>query len=116
MMLLHLLSASFLCFTPVFTRKPRDSQRANCFSPLQASIDQLRGLPQALGITEEFDVLPNQGEAYAHKLMEAGVSVTATRYLGTIHDFTMLNVITDTPAIRGAIEQASEVLKKKLST
>jgi acetyl esterase len=85
-------------------------------SPLQASIDRLKGLPPALVITDEFDVLRDEGEAYAHKLMQAGVSVTATRYLGTIHDFMMLNVITDTPAVRGAIDQASGVLKNKLST
>src|SRR5215208_67336 len=84
-------------------------------SPLQASIDQLRGLPPTLVITEEFDVLRDEGEAYAHKLMQAGVPVTATRYLGTIHDFMMLNAISDTPAVRGAIDQASELLKKALS-
>jgi acetyl esterase len=84
-------------------------------SLLHASIDQLRGLPPALVITDEFDVLRDEGESYAHKLMQGGVSVTATRYLGTIHDFMMLNVITDTPAVRGAIDQASEMLKNKLS-
>jgi acetyl esterase len=82
---------------------------------MQASIDQLKELPPALVITEEFDVLRDQGEAYAHKLMQAGVSITVTRYLGTIHDFMMLNAIADTPAVRGAIDQASEMLKKKLS-
>jgi acetyl esterase len=85
-------------------------------SPLQAHIDQLKGLPPALIITDEFDVLRDEGEAYAHKLMQAGVPVTATRYLGTIHDFMMLNSIEDTPAVRGAIDQASEMLKDKLST
>jgi acetyl esterase len=84
-------------------------------SPLQAPMDQLRGLPPGLVITEEFDVLRDEGEAYAHKLMQAGVAVTATRYLGTIHDFMMLNPIADTPAVLGAIEQASEMLKKALT-
>jgi acetyl esterase len=84
-------------------------------SPLHASIDQLRGLPPTLLITDEFDVLRDEGEAYAHKLMQAGVAVTATRYLGTIHDFMMLNAISDTQAVRGAIDQASELLKKVLS-
>jgi acetyl esterase len=53
---------------------------------------------------------------YARKLLEAGVRVTAVRYHGTIHDFVMLNAITDDPAPRGAIEQASHMLKKVLST
>lgn len=80
-------------------------------SPLQASQEQLNGLPAALVIVGENDVLRDEGEAYAHKLMQAGVPTTATRYLGTIHDFVMLNAITDTPAARGAIDQASQTLK-----
>jgi acetyl esterase len=84
-------------------------------SPLQASIEQLKGLPPALVINGENDVLCDEGEAYARKLLEAGVSVTAVRYHGTIHDFVMLNAITDDPAPRGAIEQASHMLKKILS-
>jgi acetyl esterase len=47
--------------------------------------------------------------------MQAGVKTTATRYLGTIHDFVMLNPITDTPAVRGAIDQASHTLKEVFS-
>ncbi len=84
-------------------------------SPLQASIEQLRGLPPALIINGEFDVLRSEGEAYAHKLIQAGVPVTATVYLGTTHDFVMLNVLADTPAAVGAISQASDILKKVLS-
>ncbi len=84
-------------------------------SPLQASKEQLSGLPPALIINGENDVLCDEGEAYALKLLEAGVRVTAVRYHGTIHDFVMLNAITNDPAPRGAIEQASQMLKQVLS-
>lgn len=81
-------------------------------SPLQAQLSQLQGLPPALIIVDENDVLRDEGEAYAHKLQEAGVRVTAVRYLGTIHDFMLLNPITQTPAVRGAIVQAIGALKQ----
>ena len=84
-------------------------------SPLQASAEQLTGMPPALIIVGENDVLRDEGEAYAHKLMQAKVPTTAIRFLGTIHDFVMLNAITDTPAARGAIDLASHVLKEALS-
>jgi acetyl esterase len=80
-------------------------------SPLKAGIDQLRGLPPALIINGECDVLRDEGEAYARKLIEAGVPVTATRYLGTIHDFVMLNPIAESRATRAAIAQAIETLR-----
>ncbi len=72
-------------------------------TPLNASLDQLAGLPEALVIVDENDVLRDEGEAYARRLSNAGVRVTSTRYNGTIHDFVMLNALADTPATRGAI-------------
>ena len=75
-------------------------------SPLQASADQLAGLPPALVITDENDVLRDEGEAYAHKLTEAGVRVTAVRCIGTIHDFMMLNPLAQSAATRSAIDLA----------
>jgi acetyl esterase len=84
-------------------------------SPLRAAREALQGLPPALIITAECDVLRDEGEAYAHKLMTAGVRVLATRYLGTIHDFMLLNPITQTPASRGAIAQASIILRQVLA-
>ena len=80
-------------------------------SPLNASAEQLGGLPQALLIVDENDVLRDEGEAYARKLAEAGVPVTAVRYNGTVHDFMMLNPITRTPAARGAVAQAIDYLR-----
>jgi acetyl esterase/lipase len=83
-------------------------------SPLRASVDQLRGLPPALIITGEADVLRDEGEAYAAKLRQAGVPVVEVRYQGTIHDFVMLNALADTNAARAAIAQASAFLRGAL--
>jgi acetyl esterase len=80
-------------------------------SPLRATIDDLRGLPPALVINGELDVLRDEGEAYARKLIQADVPVTQVRYGATIHDFVLLNPITDTPAPRGAIAQAAGFLR-----
>ena len=83
-------------------------------TPLNASLDELAGLPDALVIVDENDVLRDEGEAYARKLSDAGVRVTSVRYNGTIHDFVMLNVLADTPATRGAIAQAVGALRRAL--
>ncbi|WP_065751183.1 alpha/beta hydrolase [Bradyrhizobium paxllaeri] len=83
-------------------------------APLNASIDQLTGLPDALIIVAENDVLRDEGESYARKLVRAGVRVTSTRYNGTIHDFVMLNALADTPAARGAIAQTNALLRSIL--
>jgi acetyl esterase len=83
-------------------------------TPLNASLDQLAGLPEALVIVDENDALRDEGEAYARKLSDAGVRVTSVRYNGTIHDFVMLNALADTPATRGAIAQAIGALRGAL--
>jgi acetyl esterase len=83
-------------------------------TPLNASLHELAGLPEALVIVDENDVLRDEGEAYARRLSDAGVRVTSTRYNGTIHDFVMLNAVADTPATRGAIAQAISALRSAL--
>jgi len=83
-------------------------------SPLQATLDQLKDLPEALIINGEFDVLRDEGEAYAHKLIEAGVKVTAMTFRGTIHDFVMLNALAKTPAAEGAIKTACQFIKERI--
>jgi acetyl esterase/lipase len=81
-------------------------------SPLRADIEDLAGLPEALVIVDENDVLRDEGEAYARKLIKAGVRTTAVRYNATIHDFMMLNPLRTSAASTGAIEQAIHVLRK----
>ena len=82
--------------------------------PLRAPVEDLRGLPDALIIVDG-DILRDEGEAYADKLMRAGVRVTSVRYNGTIHDFVMLNPLAGTPATRAAIQQAIDALKAALA-
>ncbi len=84
-------------------------------SPLRATTEQLAGLPTALVITGEADVLRDEGEAYAAKLREAGVDVTAVRFGGIIHDFVMLDALRDTHAATAAIDLAIRTLRSALA-
>jgi acetyl esterase/lipase len=83
-------------------------------SPLQATIEQLQGLPPALIQVAESDILRDGGEAYGRKLDEAGVKVTTVRYNGMIHDFGLLNGLAEVPAVRSLFVQAAAELKKYL--
>lgn len=97
-------------FWDQYTTDPEERAQITA-SPLRASLDQLSGLPEALIITGEADVLRDEGEAYANKLREAGVPVTAVRFQGIIHDFVMLNALADTKANQGALLLATAWLK-----
>lgn len=84
-------------------------------SPLQATPEQLKGLPPTLIQTAEFDVLRDEAEAYCRKLDAAGVQVRSVRYDGMIHDFGLSNAFNHLPAVQSAIAQASQELKANLS-
>jgi acetyl esterase/lipase len=81
-------------------------------SPNQATVEQLKGLPPTLLLVDEADVLRDEGEAYAAKLRRAGVPVTTVRYDGTIHDFMLLNSMSQTRATRAAVAQAIAFLRQ----
>ncbi|MFC8653793.1 alpha/beta hydrolase [Streptomyces parvus] len=83
-------------------------------APLHASLDQLRGLPTTLVITDEADVLRDEGEKYANRLREAGVDVTSVRVAGMVHDFLLLDSLRDTRAANVARTLAVDALKKAL--
>jgi acetyl esterase/lipase len=85
-------------------------------SPNQASTDQVAGMPPTFLCVDEADVLRDEGEAYGAKLRTAGVPVTTVRYDGTIHDFMLLNALSDTRATRAAIGQATSFLRSGLGT
>jgi acetyl esterase len=90
---------------------PAPERQEFTVSPLRASLEQLRGLPPALIITCECDVVRDEGEAYAQRLMAAGVPVRAACYLGAIHDLVLLNPIAGTPAARAALAQVTDTLR-----
>lgn len=93
-----------------------ESERAQITaSPLRATTEQLTGLPPALVITGEADVLRDEGEAYAAKLRAAGVPVTAVRVQGVIHDFVMLNALRETYGAQAAIDLAVSTLRTALA-
>lgn len=77
----------------------------------RATTEQLAFFPPTLLITAECDVLRDHGEAFAAKLREAGVDVTAVRYGGIIHDFVMVNSLHETSASKAAIAQTVTFLK-----
>ena len=63
-------------------------------SPIRAT--SLAGLPPALVITAGFDPLRDEGQAYALRLSEAGVSVDAVCFGGMIHGFVPMGRLIDT--------------------
>ncbi|HSV11946.1 MAG TPA: alpha/beta hydrolase fold domain-containing protein [Hanamia sp.] len=72
-------------------------------SPLQARIEQLKGLPPALIQVAENDILRDEGE------------VTCVRYNGMIHDFGLLNGLATVPAVRSLFVHTDAELKKYLA-
>lgn len=100
-------------FWDAYTTDP--AQRAEPHaSPLQASVEELQGLPTTLVITDEADVLRDEGEQYANKLREAGVDVTSVRVAGMVHDFLLLDSLRDTKAANVARTLAIDALRSAL--
>lgn len=110
----HLRRDAMIWFWDQYTTD--QAQRAEITaSPLRATTEQLAGLPPALVITAQADVLRDEGERYANKLRAAGVPVTTRRYPGTIHDFVMVDAMADSNAAKAATAQAIQFLTNAIS-
>jgi acetyl esterase/lipase len=109
----HLRRDAMMWFWDQYSTEPQRTEITA--SPLRATTEQLTGLPPALVITAEADVLRDEGEAYANKLRTAGVPVTTRRYKGTIHDFVMVDAMADSDAAKGATAQAIRFLTNAIS-
>ena len=102
-------------FWDAYTTNP--DERAEIYaSPNQATTEQLQGLPPTLLLVDEVDPLRDEGEAYAAKLRAARVPVTTVRYDGVVHDFMLLNAMSESLATRAAIAQATAHLRAALGT
>ncbi|MEU4107228.1 alpha/beta hydrolase [Streptomyces sp. NPDC027717] len=100
-------------FWDAYTADP--SERNEVYAaPLQASLSELQGLPPTLVITDEADVLRDEGEQYANKLREAGIDVTSVRVAGMVHDFLLLDSLRDTRAANIARKIAIDFLGNAL--
>lgn len=80
-------------------------------SPLRA--DNLRGLPPATVITADIDPLRDEGQAYAQRLRQAGISVKATNYSNVTHEFFGMGAVVD--KARQAVQEAATGLKSSFS-
>src|SRR5215207_6280240 len=93
----------------------QDLRVESSVSPLRATPDELRGLPPALVIVDQNDVLRDQGEAYAAKLRDADVPTACVRFNGTMHDFMNLNALRDTETTRAAMNLAGSTCRRAFS-
>jgi acetyl esterase len=95
----------------LYVEKAEDRRHPHA-SPLRAN--DMSGLPPALVITAEFDVLRDEDEAYARQLQAAGVAAKLHRYDGMIHGFIRRYPFFDQG--RAAIEEIGRELRTALST
>lgn len=108
----YLYWEGMMWFWDQYTRSACDRNEITA-SPLRADREQLKGLPEAMILNGEADVLRDEGEAYARKLREAGVDMTAVRFQGMIHDFVMLNALDQTKACRAAMDLSVAWINRK---
>ena len=87
-----------------------DDVRNPLASPLRA--EDLSGLPPATIVTAEFDPARDEAETYADRLRDAGVPVVARRYLGMIHGFMSMPLVT--PLAERALADVAQDIRAAL--
>ncbi len=92
------------CYLPAGT-DPRDPDA----SPLQR--EDISGVAPALVYTAGFDPLRDEGQAYADKLMRAGVRVKQHEFRSLVHGFAQLGIV---DAARAAVNQIADDVAAEL--
>jgi len=108
----YLYRAGMIWFWDNYTASEQDRGHITA-SPLRATSEQLRGLPDVMILNGQADVLRDEGEAYAVKLRESGVDVTTVRFNGIIHDYVMLNALDQTNAVRASMDISTDWINRK---
>jgi len=108
----YLQREGMMWFWDQYTTSEKDRNEITA-SPLRTTKEQLKNLPDAMVLVGEADVLRDEGEAYAKRLLEAGVDVTSIRFNAIIHDFVMLNALDQTNATRAAMDVSIAWLNRK---
>ena len=80
--------------------KDKEAQNSHFMSILNTLTEDMQGLPPTLVITAENDVLRDEGEEFARKLIKANVETISVRINNVFHDFTLLNVLKESPAVK----------------
>jgi acetyl esterase/lipase len=111
----HLRRDMMEWFWDQYTQDPAERELITV-SPLRATIEDLRGLPPALVINGEAEVLRDEGEAYSRKLRAAGVDVEASRHGGMIHDFMMLDATRNDHGAQAATAETIDFIRRHLGT
>lgn len=93
--------------------KPASELNDRYATPILATEDDLKGLPPALVLTCECDILRDEGEVYASKLLMAGVYTVGIRVLGTIHAF-MTTPLPDTPQYLTSIKMICDFINEQV--
>src|SRR2546423_11324533 len=75
--------------------------------------DHPSGLPPAIVVTPEFDPLRDEGEAYANRLVQAGVDTSLSRYDGMFHGFFSMSAFID--RARDAVDEVTAAVGKALA-
>lgn len=81
-------------------------------SPLRAGDDILARFPPALIVTCEYDVLRDEGEQFAARLIRAGVDVTAIRWLGSLHGFLVTESLSTSVSAQTCIDLVAQYIKR----